>query len=64
MVDLLIRTFIKNHENTADRKVRTAYGNLACIVSVVCNVLLFVGKSAVGTLAGSVSIMADGMNNL
>lgn len=64
MVDLLIRTFIKNHQNTADRAVRTAYGNLACVVSVVCNLLLFAGKTAVGTLAGSVSITADGMNNL
>lgn len=64
MVDLLIHTFIKNYKNTADRAVRTAYGNLACVVSVVCNLLLFVGKTAVGTLAGSVSITADGMNNL
>ena len=64
MVDLLIHTFIKNYKNTADRAVRTAYGNLACVVSVVCNLLLFVGKTVVGTLAGSVSITADGMNNL
>lgn len=64
MVDLLIHTFIKNYKNTADRTVRTAYGNLACVVSVVCNLLLFVGKTVVGTLAGSVSITADGMNNL
>lgn len=64
MVDLLIHTFIKNYKNTADRAVRTAYGNLACVVSVVCNLLLFAGKTVVGTLAGSVSITADGMNNL
>ena len=64
MVGLLIRIFVKNYENVADRAVRTAYGNLACIVSVVCNLLLFVGKTAVGTRAGSVSIRADGMNNL
>lgn len=64
MIDLLIHTFIKNYQNTTNRAVRTAYGNLACIVSVVCNLLLFVGKTAVGTLAGSVSITADGMNNL
>ena len=64
MIDLLIRTFIKNHENTADRAVRTAYGNLACVVSVICNLLLFAGKTAAGTLAGSVSITADGLNNL
>ena len=34
LIDLLIKIFIKNHENTADRAVRTAYGNLACLVSV------------------------------
>ena len=36
MIQFLIKTFIKNHEKTEDRAVRTAYGNLACIVSVVC----------------------------
>ena len=60
----MIKTFVKNHENTADRAVRTAYGNLACIVSVVCNLLLAGGKTAVGVLTGSVAITADGMNNL
>ena len=64
LIDLLIKTFIKNHENTADRAVRTAYGNLACLVSVVCNLLLAGGKIAVGVLTGSVAITADGMNNL
>ena len=60
----LIRTFVKNYKSTADRAVRTAYGNLACIVSVVCNLLLAGGKIAVGVLTGSVAITADGMNNL
>ena len=64
MIQLLIRTFIKDADNTASRTVRTAYGNLACLVSVVCNLLLFAGKAAVGTLFGSVSITADGLNNL
>lgn len=64
MIELLVRFFVKNHKNTADSAVRTAYGNLACVVSVVCNLLLFLGKTAVGTLAGSVSITADGLNNL
>lgn len=64
MIQLLIRTFIKNADNTASRTVRTAYGNLACLVSVVCNLLLFAGKATVGTLFGSVSITADGLNNL
>ena len=64
MIRFLIKTFIKNHEKTEDRAVRTAYGNLACIVSVVCNLLLAGGKIAVGVLTGSVAVTADGMNNL
>ena len=64
LIQLLIRTFVKNYKSTADRAVRTAYGNLACIVSVVCNLLLAGGKIAVGVLTGSVAITADGMNNL
>ena len=64
LIQLLIRTFVKNYKSTSDRAVRTAYGNLACIVSVVCNLLLAGGKIAVGVLTGSVAITADGMNNL
>ncbi len=44
--------------------MRTAYGNLACMVSVVCNVLLFAGKFTPWVLIGSMAITADGMNNL
>lgn len=64
MTQFLIRTFIKNSQNTADRRVRADYGNLACIVCVICNVLLFLGKFLVGTLFGSLAIAADGLNNL
>ena len=52
MIQLLIRTFIRDADNTTSRTVRTAYGNLACLVSVVCNLLLCVGKLTVGTLFG------------
>ena len=64
LIQLLIRTFVKNYKSTADRAVRTAYGNLACIVSVVCNLLLAGGKIAVGVLTGSVAITADGMSRI
>ena len=64
MTDFLLRTFIKNLQNTADKAVRSACGNLACIVGILCNVLLFLGKFIVGTLFGSVSITADAFNNL
>ena len=34
------------------------------MVGMVCNVLLCLGKLAVGTLFGSIAIMADALNNL
>lgn len=43
---------------------RTASGSRAGLIGIVSNVLLFAMKLAVGTLAGSVSITADAMNNL
>lgn len=64
MTEFLIRTFVPDAAKTADRAVRAAYGNLACVVSILCNVALFLGKFLVGTLFGSVAIAADGMNNL
>ncbi len=64
MTEFLIRYFISNRENTADPKVRTAYGKLASIVGIVCNVILFAGKYIVGTLFGSIAIAADAINNL
>lgn len=64
MTQLLVRIFIKNHTKTSDPKVRSAYGKLAGIVGILCNLLLFGGKVFVGWLSGSVAITADAMNNL
>jgi cation diffusion facilitator family transporter len=64
MTKLLLRTFIKNHQNTDDPGVRMQYGRLAGWVGICCNVLLCAGKLIVGTLSGSVSITADAVNNL
>lgn len=64
MTGFLIRTFVHNAEKTADKAVRSAYGNLACVVGILCNVLLFAGKFIAGTAFGSVAIAADAINNL
>ena len=64
MTELLIKLFIKNSKDTKDVKVRLAYGNLAGIVGILCNVLLFVGKYLIGTIFGSIAIAADAINNL
>ena len=64
MTNFLLRRFIPDYQNTADPAVREKYGNLAGIVGIVCNVLLFAGKLLAGTLCGSVSVTADAVNNL
>lgn len=64
MVNLLVRKFVKNYEDTDDAKVRTDYGILSSIVGIICNVLLFAGKLAVGAAVRSVAVMADAFNNL
>lgn len=64
MVDLLVHRFIENADDTANPAVRNAYGTLASTVGIVCNVLLCVGKGVIGLFAGSVSIVADAVNNL
>ena len=64
MTELLIKLFVKNSKDTKDVKVRLAYGNLAGIVGILCNVLLFVGKYLIGTIFGSIAIAADAINNL
>ena len=64
MTRLLLRLFVKNSEDTANPKTRTAIGKLSGIVGIISNLLLFAGKLVVGTLSGSVSITADAMNNL
>ena len=64
MTQLLLRLFVKNPQNLSNPKTRTAVGSLSGVVGIVCNLLLFTLKLIVGTLAASVSITADAMNNL
>ncbi|MBR4038544.1 MAG: cation transporter [Clostridia bacterium] len=45
-------------------KVRGQYGRACSIVGMLANVLLFLGKLAVGVISGSVAITADAVNNL
>ena len=64
MTSILIKRFVKNHEDIKDPVVRAAYGKLAGGVGIVCNLILFLLKLVIGTLSGSVSITADAVNNL
>jgi len=64
MTRLLLQLFVRDYENTEEPRVRAAYGRLSGLVGILCNLLLFAGKLTVGTIAGSVSITADAVNNL
>lgn len=60
----LIHRFVTDAGSTRLPSVRYAYGRLAGIVGLVCNVLLFAIKLFAGVLSGSLAIIADAFNNL
>ncbi len=64
MTELLARLFIKNSQDVKDNTVRKAYGTLGGIVGIICNLILCALKITVGLISGSISIIADGLNNL
>ena len=64
MIQFLVRRFVKNHEDTENPDVRTAYGVLSSVVGIFCNVLLFGVKFAIGLLMRSMAVTADAFNNL
>lgn len=64
MLDSLLRRFVKNYENISDPKVRRGYGMFSGIIGIICNVILFVLKLAVGVFINSVAVISDAFNNL
>ena len=62
--NFLVKIFVKDSENVSDIKVRGAYANLAGLVGIITNLILFIIKLSVGLLSNSVSILADAFNNL
>ncbi|MBR5809198.1 MAG: cation transporter [Clostridia bacterium] len=64
MTELLLRLFVKDYKTSANAKVHLAIGRMAGKVGIFCNALLSLIKVVAGIISGSVSIVADGMNNL
>ena len=64
MISLLAKIFIKDRKNYSDSKVRTQYGIICGAFGIFLNVLLFIAKYVFGTIAASVSMVADAFNNL
>ena len=61
---LIKKIFIKNYENTTDSKVRFKYGIVSGFFGLITNLLLFASKFVIGILSGSITIVADAINNL
>ena len=64
MVNFLLRTFVKDYKNVKDNTVRESYGTFAGIFGIICNLVLCGLKVSMGLITKSISIMADGLNNL
>ena len=64
MTSLFIRLFVKNNTDTKSETVRANYGHLGSMVGICANILLSVIKISVGLITSSLSIVADGFNNL
>ena len=64
MIKLLVKTFVKDSENTGDKTVRQNYSILGGVIGAVCNIFLFVLKLVIGTIMNSIAITSDAFNNL
>ncbi|HQA55457.1 MAG TPA: cation diffusion facilitator family transporter [Synergistaceae bacterium] len=64
MIDFLIGRFVKDSRNISDPSVRRSYGAFAGAVGIIVNLALSLAKISAGTLFGSISVTADGINNL
>lgn len=63
MTNYLIKK-VENNKNLKPVEVRARLGRLSGFVGIVCNAILCIAKLVIGFLSGSVSIIADGVNNL
>ena len=64
MTALLIKLFVKNHNDIKNGVVRSRYGNLGSGVGIAANILLSLVKIVIGLVGGMLSVTADGFNNL
>lgn len=64
MVKILARIFINDYTNTKDAEVRNQYGVLSGVVGIISNTILSIAKILLGFFFQSISILADGINNL
>ncbi len=58
------KLFIKDYESTGRPEVRTRYGVTAGVFGICSNAVICALKLAVGFVSGSVTVIADAVNNL
>ena len=61
---LLISRFVKNYQDTTNKKVRDSYGYLGGLVGIILNLILFATKLFIGIVSNSIALTADAFNNL
>ncbi len=61
---MLEKIFIKNYKDYNNPVVRTKYALLCGLFGIITNVILSASKLIIGLLTGSISIIADGIDNL
>ncbi|HAQ40259.1 MAG TPA: cation-efflux pump [Clostridiales bacterium] len=64
MINFMIKNFIKDYENVKDPSVHEAYGKLGSMTGILANIILSISKIIIGAIFKSISITADGVNNL
>lgn len=64
MITLIRKKFIKDYQNVKKKEVRNAHGKMAGIIGIISNFFLFGIKLFAGIISGSISIIADSINNL
>ncbi|KOF57364.1 cation diffusion facilitator family transporter [Clostridium sp. DMHC 10] len=62
--NLIISKFIRNHDDTADKKVRENYGILSSIMGLIVNFILFLIELIIGFMLNSIAVIADAFHNL
>ncbi|HAE60915.1 MAG TPA: hypothetical protein DCG38_01035 [Eubacteriaceae bacterium] len=58
----LINKFVNKDQETI--KLRESYGKMSSVTGIVCNMGLFAAKLVLGLISGSISLVADSINNL
>ncbi len=64
MFNFLTRKFIRDHKNIEDPKVRRNYGSFSGAVGIFVNLILSLSKIVAGAIFHSISVTADGINNM